>query len=99
MGIPPSPSVWERPQEQYGAGRLRTRSSGEEGGLFDFCPAGSTDEPDRTWSSRFGGDLDLVDGRSHANLEPAEESLLAEQVKGEWPWVAEPHRSLPGHIT
>jgi hypothetical protein len=49
--------------------------------------------------SGFGLDIDLVDGRSNANVEPAEESFLAKEVERERPGVTEPHRRLPGHLT
>ena len=52
----------------------------------------------RAGTLRDGLDLDLVDGCSNANVEPAEESFLAKEVERERPGVTEPHRRLPGHL-
>src|SRR5713101_5996883 len=48
--------------------------------------------------SRLGRDDHLVPGRSHPDVEPAEESFLAKEMEGEGPWIAEPDRRLPRHL-
>jgi hypothetical protein len=49
-------------------------------------------------ASGFAGDLELVDGCSQSNIEPAEEPLLPEEMERKRPRLAEPHGRLPSHF-